>query len=145
MKRSHVVASLSFLVVAALFITAPLAIGKDMTADDLVKEAKKSVNCISVKDAKALHGKNGVVFLDVREPKEYKSGHIPGDVNIPRGLVEFKIEKKIPDKKTKIVGYCKSGGRACLCGLNLCKMGYKDVVNIEGGWKAWAKAGYPVE
>lgn len=145
MKRSHVLTSLALTVIAALFISAPMAVGKDMTANDLVKEAKKSVKCISVQEAKALLGKSGLVFLDVREPKEYKAGHIPGSVNIPRGLVEFKIDKKIPDKNTKIVVYCKSGGRACLCGVNLCKMGYKDVVNIEGGWKAWAKAGYPVE
>lgn len=145
MKRSHVVTSLALIVAASLFVTAQLAMGKDMSANDLVAEAKKTVKCISIQDAKALHGKAGVVFLDVREPKEFKAGHIPGAVNIPRGLVEFKIDKSIPDKNSKIVIYCKSGGRACLCGVNLCKMGYKDVVNMEGGWEAWSKAGFPVE
>jgi len=66
-------------------------------------------------------------------------------VNIPRGLMEFKVEKKITDKNSKIVVYCKVGGRGCLSACTLCRMGYKNVVNIAGGWQAWEKAGYPVE
>ena len=100
---------------------------------------------MSVSEAKAKLGKSGIVFLDVREPKEFKAGHIPGAINIPRGLAEFKIEKQIPDKNTKIIIYCKTGGRACLSAANLKKMGYKNITNITGGWEAWNKAGYPVE
>ncbi|MBW1715781.1 MAG: rhodanese-like domain-containing protein [Deltaproteobacteria bacterium] len=116
-----------------------------MTAKDFVAEAKKSIAEISVSDAKAMLDKGGVLFLDVREPKEYKSGHIPGAINVPRGLLEFKIGKKMPDKNATAVVYCKSGGRSSLATDTLVRMGYKNLKSMDGGWKAWTKAGYPVE
>jgi rhodanese-related sulfurtransferase len=66
-------------------------------------------------------------------------------MNIPRGLLEFKIAKKVSDKNKEIVIYCKAGGRGCLAAFNLVRMGYKNVKNMDGGWKAWEKAGNPVE
>jgi rhodanese-related sulfurtransferase len=51
----------------------------------------------------------------------------------------------VPDKSTQIVMYCKKGGRGCLAACTLCRMGYQNVVNMDGGWLAWEKAGYPVE
>jgi rhodanese-related sulfurtransferase len=116
-----------------------------MTADQLVAEAKTNVCEKSVSECKALLDEGGYVFLDCREPKEYKMGHVPGAINIPRGLLEFKVANQIPDNETKIVMYCKSGGRGCLAACTLCRMGYKNVVNMGGGWLAWEKAGYPVE
>jgi rhodanese-related sulfurtransferase len=121
------------------------SLAKDMTAKDLVDEAKKSVVSISVDKAKAMLGKSGVIFLDVREPKEYKAGHVPNAINIPRGLIEFKVTSKIPDKAAQIIIYCKSGGRACLTAFNLTRMGYTNIKNIDGGWQAWSRKGYPVE
>jgi rhodanese-related sulfurtransferase len=116
-----------------------------MTAEDLVAEAKESVCEKSVSECKALFDEGGYLFLDCREPKEYKMGHVPGSTNIPRGLLEFKVANKIPDKNTKIVMYCKKGSRGCLAACTLCRMGYQNVVNMGGGWLAWEKAGYPVE
>jgi rhodanese-related sulfurtransferase len=118
---------------------------KEMTAKDLVAEAKKNVCEVSVSEAKASLEKGGYVFLDCREPKEFKMGHVPGAMNIPRGLIEFTVDKKIPDKNTNIVVYCKVGGRGCLSACTLCRMGYKNVKNMDGGWMAWEKAGYPIE
>ncbi|MBW1784463.1 MAG: rhodanese-like domain-containing protein [Deltaproteobacteria bacterium] len=118
---------------------------KDMTAKDMVSAAQKSICQVSVSEAKALLDKGGYVFLDCREPKEFKMGHIPGAVNIPRGLLEFKISKKIPDKNANIIMYCKKGGRGCLATCTLCQMGYKNAKNMSGGWMAWEKAGYPIE
>jgi len=117
-----------------------------MTAKQLVAAAKAVVPEVTVAQAKANIDK-GVykVILDVREPKEYRKGHIPGAINIPRGLLEFKITAKIPDKATPILVYCKTGGRGALSGQVLMKMGYKHVTNMDGGWLAWEKAGYPVE
>jgi rhodanese-related sulfurtransferase len=118
---------------------------KAMTTEEMVAEAKESVCEVTVSEAKELLDKGGYLFLDCREPKEYKMGHIPGAVNIPRGLLEFKIPKKVPDKSVNIVMYCKKGGRGCLAACTLCRMGYENVVNMDGGWLAWEKAGYPVE
>lgn len=143
--RRHYLFALAFALVIALTLNAPQAIAKDMTAKELVTEAKKSICEVSVSEAKDLLDKGGYIFLDCREPKEFKMGHIPGAMNIPRGLLEFKIAKKIPDKSAKIVMYCKKGGRGCLATCTLCKMGYKNAKNMDGGWKAWEKAGYPIE
>jgi len=143
--KKRITLILALIISAAFAFNASLALAKDMTASDLVDEAKKNITSISVSDAKALLDKGGVVFLDCRTSKEFKSGHIPGAVNIPRGLLEFKIDKKIPDKNASVVIYCKSGGRASLGCYNLVRMGYKNIKNIDGGWKAWTKAGYPVE
>jgi rhodanese-related sulfurtransferase len=137
--------ALAFALVVALTLNVPQAIAKDMTAKELVDEAKKSICEVSVSEAKDLLDKGGYIFLDCREPKEFKMGHIPGAMNIPRGLLEFKIAKKIPDKNAKIVMYCKKGGRGCLATCCICRMGYKNAINMDGGWKAWEKAGYPIE
>jgi rhodanese-related sulfurtransferase len=118
---------------------------KEMTAEEMVAEAKQSVCEITVAEAKELLDKGGDLFIDCREPKEYKMGHVPGAINIPRGLLEFKIAEKVPDKAENMVVYCKSGGRACLSACTLCRMGYKNAKNMAGGWAAWEKAGYPIE
>ena len=125
--------------------TAPEKSSKPMTADEMVAEAKKNVCEISVSEAKAMLDEGGYLFLDCREPAEFKMGHVPGAVNIPRGLMEFKVDKQVPDRNTPIVVYCKVGGRGCLSACTLCRMGYKNVNNMAGGWMAWEKAGYPVE
>lgn len=124
---------------------APKAAPEAKTAKELVAEARKDICEISVSEAKERLDKGGHLFLDCREPKEFKMGHIPGAMNIPRGLLEFKIDKKVPDRNAKILVYCKSGGRGCLSVCALCRMGYKNVANMAGGWMAWEKAGYPVE
>jgi len=144
MKRSILFVFVLALV-STLALTTPIAVAKDMTAKELVAEAKKNICEVSVSDAKALLDKGGYIFLDCRTKKEFKMGHVPGAMSIPRGLLEFKISKKIPDKNAKIAMYCKSGGRGCLATCTLCRMGYKNVKNMGGGWKAWEKAGYPIE
>jgi len=145
MKRKNLILIIALIISTAFAFNTSLALAKDMTAKDLVDEAQKKIVSISVSDAKAMLDKGGVTFLDCREPKEYKSGHIPGAINIPRGLLEFKIGEKLPDKNAPIVIYCKSGGRASLGCCNLVRMGYKNIKNMDGGWKSWTKAGYPVE
>lgn len=135
-------------VVAALAFAASCTTSatKEKTATDLVSEAKEKVCEVSVADAKAkIDSSASIIVLDVREPDEFKKGHIPKAVNIPRGLLEFKIAQTIPDKNAQIFAYCKTGGRSCLACSTLLAMGYKNAVSIAGGWDAWLKAGYPVE
>jgi rhodanese-related sulfurtransferase len=146
MKKIKFNLSTIFLVLlaAVLTISHPV-LGKDLTAKELVEEAKAAIKTISISDANAMYGKSGVVFLDVREADEFKQGHVPGAINIPRGLLEFQIEQQIPDKNTTIVIYCRSGSRSALASATLMKMGYKGVLNVDGGWKAWLDAGYPAE
>jgi rhodanese-related sulfurtransferase len=143
MKGLWVVAMVAAL---AFSVSLTTAVAGDKTAADLVNEAKQKVTEISVADAKAKIDSGAPLFiLDVREPDEFGKGHIPKAINIPRGLLEFKIDSTIPDKEAKILAYCKTGGRSCLACSTLQELGYKNIESIAGGWQAWLNAGYPVE
>ena len=143
--KKYLVVTFTLLLGFSLIIGGCATIPEVMTAKDLVAEANKHVTNIPVSVAKDLFDEGGYIFLDVRTAKEYKMGHIPGAIHIERGLLEFKINNQIPDKNAQIVTYCKVGGRGSLAAHTLVRMGYKNVINIEGGWVAWEKAGYPVE
>lgn len=109
---------------------------------DLVDAAAAVVPKISIEDAQALHGQDGVVFLDVREPGEVAGGKVAGAVAIPRGVLEWQTEK-LDGAKTVIV-YCAAGGRAALAGETLKALGFEDVRNA-GGFKDWVEGGGKVE
>ena len=112
-------------------------IQSNLTVQDLVAEARNHIVEISVADARVMLENKEATFLDVREPDEYNLGHIPEAVNLPRGLLEFKINEMISDKNAKIIVYCKSGMRSALATHVLSRMGYKQAVNLKGGWEAW--------
>ena len=112
------------------------------TPNDLVAAAKATVPDISAQDAMALHGEDGVVFLDVREPAEVAGGKVAGAVAIPRGLVEFSTDK-LKGAETVVV-YCAAGGSAALAGPPLKQIGFEDERNA-GGFKDWVEAGGAVE
>ena len=112
------------------------------TPNDLVSAAKADVPDISVDDAKALHGQDGVVFLDVREPGEVAGGKVAGAVAIPRGVLEFSLDQ-LAGASTVVV-YCAAGGRAALAGATLKSLGFEDVRN-SGGFKDWVEGGGAVE
>ena len=137
MKRGKILALIAlFFFIAGAGVTYG---GRYKTAKDFVKEAKKHIKEITCDKASKLLGKKGVIFLDVREPAEYNAGHIDGAINLPRGLLEFKIAKKIPNKNATIIVYCKTGGRGALATYTLKQMGYKKVYNLKGGWLGWKK------
>jgi phage shock protein E len=136
------------LLAMALFISLGLVAASGaqaLTKEDLVRQAKETVAQVSVEEANALLDKGEVLFIDCREENEFKGGHIPGSLHLPRGLLEFKIAEKVPDKNTEIIIYCRTGGRGNLSAQTLNTMGYTNVRQMEGGWKAWSSAGYPVE
>ncbi len=98
----------------------------------------------AVKDPK------GAMLLDIREPAEFAAGHVPGAVNIPRGLLEFQIYKalgypnKVDTEKTIYV-QCQTGGRATLATDDLKKIGFKNPVAVVMNWPEWVQKGNPVE
>lgn len=112
------------------------------TPNDLVSAAKKTVPDLSVEEARALHGKDGVVFLDVREPAEVAGGKVAGAVAVPRGVLEFSLDK-LAGAETVVI-YCAAGGRAALAGATLKSLGFEDVRNA-GGFKDWVEGGGEVE
>ena len=115
------------------------------TAQDLVMAAKATIKEVSVAEADtAIH--NAEIVIDVREPGEYQQGHLSGAINIPRGLLEFKVGgmPALESRDTNIVIYCKTSGRAALAAASLSEMGYLNVTSIAGGYDGWVEAGKPV-
>ncbi|MDY0221931.1 MAG: rhodanese-like domain-containing protein [Desulfobacterium sp.] len=136
---------LTLALISAMFVITPAVMAEDMTADELVSEAKETVCEMPLAEARALLDKGEYLFVDCRTEKEFKMGHVPGAMNIPRGLLEFRVNSKIEDKNAKIIMYCKTGGRSCLATCTLCRMGYKNVSSLDRGWQGWEKAGYPID
>ena len=117
-----------------------------MTPPQLVAEAMAQIQQIDIATANA-HLAAGGAVIDVREPGEYLAGHLPGAVNIPRGVLEFKIcdHAALTNKDLPIVLYCKTGGRAALSTVNLQRMGYTQLHSLAGGFDGWVSAGQKVE
>ena len=115
------------------------------TAHDLVEEARQHIDEVSPEAAETLMREADAV-IDVREPDEYQSGHIPGAINIPRGLLEFRLSNspELAARDLDVMLYCKTSGRAALAARSLADMGYLQVRSIEGGYDAWHEAGKPI-
>jgi len=116
-----------------------------LTARDLVAAAQQQIRQIAPAQAMLLVGK--VLILDVREPAEHAAGCLPGAINIPRGVLEFKIDSHPVFKngqETEILVYCLTGGRSALAVEALQKLGYSKLVSLAGGFQAWREAGGPV-
>lgn len=84
-------------------------------------------------------------LVDVREDTEWDRGRALGSIHIGKGIIERDIERAIPDHDSEIVLYCGGGFRSALAADTLAKMGYTNVVSMDGGWKRWRELGYPVE
>jgi rhodanese-related sulfurtransferase len=93
---------------------------------------------------KRLDAGEKIVLVDTREDAEWARGHIPGAIHLSKGIIERDIEKTIPDKGTAIVLYCGGGFRSALSAENLQKMGYSNVISMDGGWRGWTEAGFPI-
>ena len=112
----------------------------------IVKDAKKRVREIDLERYKAmLAAGDRPVLVDVREDNEWAAGHAPGAVHIGKGVIERDIERTIPDRTTPMVLYCGGGYRSALATDALQKMGYKNVISLDGGWRAWEAAAMPIE
>lgn len=85
------------------------------------------------------------LLIDVREESEWAKGHIPGAIHLGKGVIERDIVQKVPEKGTTLVLYCGGGYRSALAADNLQKMGYTNVISMDGGWRGWTTAGHPVE
>ncbi|MDP2015819.1 rhodanese-like domain-containing protein [Hydrogenophaga sp.] len=115
------------------------------TAHDLVLAAKSQCHEASVEDAHTLVASADVI-IDVREADEYAAGHLAGAINLPRGLLEFKLSgtPSLEQRDLHMVLYCKTSGRAALAAVSMQNMGYLNVVSIAGGYDAWVEAGKPI-
>jgi rhodanese-related sulfurtransferase len=86
-----------------------------------------------------------LTLVDVREDDEWAKGRVAGAIHLGKGVIERDVEETIPDKTREIILYCGGGFRSALSADNLQKMGYRNVVSMDGGWRGWNDAGGPVE
>ena len=112
----------------------------------LVDDSKKRIKEITVDEVLARRRRGDPFhFVDVREDGEWQAGHAKGAVHLGRGVIERDIRKAIPDKGATIVLYCGGGFRSALAAENLQKMGYMDVLSMDGGWRDWLARGGETE
>jgi rhodanese-related sulfurtransferase len=112
----------------------------------LVNDAKSRVRETDVEGYKAMLARGEKpVLVDVREDREYEAGHVKGAVHLGKGVIERDIETQYPDKATTLVLYCGGGFRSALVADNLQKMGYKNPVSLDGGWRALKESGLELE
>jgi rhodanese-related sulfurtransferase len=110
----------------------------------LVKEAKTRIKEEDFREVKKkLDAGEKMIVVDTREDNEWARGHIPNAIHLGKGVIERDIERAIPDKNETIVLYCGGGYRSALAADNLQKMGYRNVISMDGGWRGWTEAGFP--
>ena len=112
----------------------------------IVNDAKKRVRETTVDQIKSrLDRGEKFVLIDTREESEYAKDHLPGAIHLGKGIIERDIEAKVPDTGTELVLYCGGGFRSALAADNLQKMGYTNVISMDGGIRGWREKGYPLE
>ena len=111
----------------------------------LVNDAKQRIRETTVDAVKSkLDRGEKFVLIDVREESEYAKDHLPGAIHLGKGIIERDIEERVPDTAAEIVLYCGGGFRSALAADNLQKMGYTNVLSMDGGYSGWRGKGYPL-
>ncbi len=111
----------------------------------IVSDAKKRVRETTVDEIKRRHDRGDrFTLVDVREESEYAKDHLPGAIHLGKGIIERDIEVKVPDTSAEVVLYCGGGFRSALAADNLQKMGYTNVVSMDGGIREWREKNYPL-
>ncbi|MEO8603360.1 MAG: rhodanese-like domain-containing protein [bacterium] len=112
----------------------------------IVADAKTRIRECTVGDMQARRERGeAFILVDVREESEWARGHIPGARHLSKGIIERDIEAAIPDLAAPLVLYCGGGFRSALAADNLQKMGYRDVISMDGGWREWTERRLPTE
>jgi rhodanese-related sulfurtransferase len=124
-----------------------------LTVRDLIASARRTIREIPPAELLELQ-QFGCAIVDVREPEEFAEGHLPGAVNIPRGLLEFEVDghpavnyqtaEALSHRERPIVLYCLSGGRSVLAAEALQRLGFVNAMSLDHGILGWADAGHPV-
>ena len=111
----------------------------------IVDDAKKRVRETNVDAVKTRMDRGDIfVLVDVREESEYAKDHLPGAIHLGKGVIERDIEGRVPELNTELVLYCGGGFRSALAADNLQKMGYTNVISMDGGIRDWREKGYPL-
>ncbi len=111
----------------------------------IVDDARRRVRELTVDDVKARldHGEK-FLLVDVREESEFAKDHLPNAIHLGKGVIERDIEERVPDTSAPLVLYCGGGYRSALAADNLQKMGYTNVISMDGGIRMWREKGFPL-
>jgi len=111
----------------------------------IVQAAKTRLRELTVDQVKTKLARGEKFWLvDVREESEWAKDHLPGAIHLAKGIIERDIEQRIPETGAEIVLYCGGGYRSALAADNLQKMGYANVISMDGGIRGWREKGYPL-
>ena len=111
----------------------------------IVDDARSRVRETNVDEVKKrLDRGDKFMLVDVREESEYAKDHLPGAIHLGKGVIERDIEARVPDLKAEMVLYCGGGFRSALAADNLQKMGYTNVISMDGGVRGWREKGFPL-
>ena len=111
----------------------------------LVEDAKKRIHETNVEQVKLRLDKGEkLLIVDVREESEYAKDHLPGSIHLGKGVLERDVEQKVPDVTAEIILYCGGGFRSALAADALQKMGYRNVLSMDGGIRVWREKGFPL-
>jgi rhodanese-related sulfurtransferase len=112
----------------------------------IVDDARRRIREIDIEEYKRLSISGDVgQLVDVREDKEWEANHAMGAIHLAKGIIERDIETTFPDKSTRLILYCGGGYRSALAADNLQKMGYTNVLSLDGGWRALEASGLPLQ
>ena len=110
----------------------------------IVNDAKSKVKETTVDEVKQkLDDGEKFLLVDVREESEFAKDHLPGAIHLGKGVIERDIETRVPDEKTPMILYCGGGFRSAMAAENLQKMGYTNVLSMDGGVREWREKGFP--
>ncbi len=111
----------------------------------IVQEAKKQIRETNADEVKArLDRGEKLCLVDVREESEWKKDHLPGAIYLGKGVLERDVETRLPNIGSEIILYCGGGFRSALAAENLQRMGYTNVLSMDGGIRDWREKGYPL-
>jgi rhodanese-related sulfurtransferase len=111
----------------------------------IVNDARARVKETTIDDVKAMIDRGEkFILVDVREESEFAKDHLPGAIHLGKGVIERDIETQVPDTGSKLVLYCGGGFRSALAADNLQKMGYTNVISMDGGIRDWRAKQYPL-
>jgi rhodanese-related sulfurtransferase len=111
----------------------------------LVNDTRQRIHEVTVDDVKArMQRGEKFLLIDVREESEWARDHLPGAIHMGKGVIERDVEQKVPDASIPMILYCGGGFRSALAADNLQKMGYTQVLSMDGGIRGWREKGYPL-
>lgn len=110
----------------------------------IINEGKQGGAAISPTNLVTLVNREGAVVVDVRDSKEFNSGHIAGAVNIPAAKIDAQIGDLEPYKANHVILVCKMGQHAGSVGRKLKAQGFESVRRLSGGMAEWSASNLPV-